>query len=338
MRIISKAASVGTLISMLGGCYLPPRDLVLGRLRPAGSSTPSHQLQFSSEEIAPGSGLRRVLRQPSVEELISLVYQRTADSDHAESNYCVSIAVTKAAMRQFGVDGVAASITPDERQPGSFSVVLRNGDVVRLAAWQLDFVRRSIVFGNAETGSPQFPDPTALLLKDWFYFYLAVGTARVAAAVPHLDGSGRPYSVTCPANTSSEPDPERLLFRAALVVLANGFRSPDAPALLGLVSHDTGWSSSLSERTFRRLESVGGMAWTSHHVMFATGASLPHESVVVVDRWSRPWEVNEPLYHYLLIDSPSRSSGDHRLSSLDLRVPGSWDPDLTSQGFVCRHP
>jgi hypothetical protein len=317
----------------LGGCYLHLSAANVARLGPTEAAQRGHALLFASDEAVAGTGLRRVLREPSRAELFSLVFQEADKAYAAEANYCVAIALTKAAMMQFGVTGVARSIVPDAQEPSTLLVTLRNGEVVRVTEWQRRFTEGAVALGP--TPRPHVEEePTSAELKRWIRFYFTVMTSRIAATARVPDAQGHALTTACRGGRPKESDPERHLFRASLSVLVNGFRSPQAPTLLGLVTHDWGYSSSLSVRTFQRLESIGGMVWTSHHVMFATGLSTPTDSLVVVEHWGHPTQINEPLYKYLVLDQPTTPE-DSANSALRLDVDRAWDPDLNAGGFVC---
>lgn len=297
------------------GCFSALNLRQTSQLRAVGAPDGANSLRFSAEEIVPGSRLRRVERDASVYELITLVRQVGEPSDELDANYCASFGIEKAAMLHFGVAGVVRTIEAGHGSSGELEVTLRNGDVVRVAPWQRDIVRASTSLGSSRYApSDERIDP----LKEWFYFYFTVAAARLSESM------GNSSEIVC---DGPPRDLHRLHFRAATSALMNGFAVGHAPALFGLVA-DMGAPNSVNRNPLRR--PVAGIGWTWKHVMFAANVTLPGDAMIVVDRWGEPRRGSGLSVEFMTLRAPDGSADEQSRSRLH---PGyDWDPD---EAFAC---
>lgn len=261
---------------------------------------------FSERELVPGMGLYAVSAPASVSDLIEVVWQKkAANRDELASTYCATLAVIKAGMATFGVDGVAQTLTP---LPGrdAVDVVLRDGHSVRLHGWQLELVARSVHFGVLD---PTSLGPHPRRLERWVQFYVAVAAANLTRFYREQEQS--PRHISC----ASTPLDDEQWFREALVSIVNGFNTARAPRLLGLATTDTAPTD-------------GGLryavGWTSRHAMFVA-AGMGQKRLV--DRWGDVSEYSGSMRLLYLADA----RGETLEAASD---SGHWDP-LRQSRFVC---
>lgn len=289
----------------------------------------ARQLTFLGEEVVPGAGLYRTSGALKLSDLMRAVYQEPSAEDQVESTYCSLIGLTKAAMWEYGVDGIATWAAPPDRADASELVVtLKNGESVVLLPFHRDVVRGAIHFGttsSTEDAAVSLSDDDVAKLVEWFYAYFAVAAVRVQSSAP--ESALQRLSDECGERLRL---PEQLLFRASLLSVANGFYAGNIPSVYGLFFR-------APRRAVGREQgdAVGGIGYNTGHTMFLAAARDVDGVTLVVDRYGNPTIADDPLLKERWLQVP-QSDGERDATR---RYPGmDWDPILSTPGerrFVC---